>query len=436
VTAWPRSLLWRTFLLIAVLLLVSQIAGIAIFRAVERGPRASQLAQQIATIVNLTRAALVSADPQRRIELLQELSLREGIRVYPPEHEEAVIDLPDQPLLNRIASELQRELGPETHLKTEQGGVPGLWVSFRLDEEEYWIVMPRARIERQLPWTWVGWGSLSALLSLATAWLIVSRINRPLRALTRASADLGRGTHPEPVPEAGPTELRTLAGAFNRMTAALKHSEAERALLLAGVSHDLRTPLARMRLSVEMMGGADEAMASGMIQDIEDMDAIIEQFLDFARDATGEPLDPALDLDLLARTVAERYVRRGKPVSAHPGGVAPLPLRPLAMQRLIVNLVDNALRYAQSPVEIETHAEPGRAIVSVLDRGPGIPPEHAERLMQPFTRLDPARSGGSGAGLGLAIVDRLARLHAGTVELRPRPGGGLEARVTLPVRPA
>jgi len=197
----PRSLFWRTFLLIAALLLVSQSAWIEIFRLAEREPRAKQLAQEVASVVNLTRAALVSAAPEKRIELLRELSQIEGIRVYPPEHEESVIDLPDQPMLNMIQNEVQHILGEDTRLKTEQGGIPGLWVSVRIDEDEFWVVMPRARIEPQLPWNWIGWGALSALLSLAAAWLVVMLIDRPLKELTGAAAQLGRGARPAPVRE-------------------------------------------------------------------------------------------------------------------------------------------------------------------------------------------------------------------------------------------
>ncbi|HUJ86205.1 MAG TPA: ATP-binding protein, partial [Burkholderiales bacterium] len=137
------------------------------------------------------------------------------------------------------------------------------------------------------------------------------------------------------------------------------------------------------------------------------------------------------DLDALLRELTEQYVRRGRRVSFEPGGLAPLPFARQALRRAVANLVDNALRYAGEPVELRSRATPGGAIVEVLDRGPGVPPEQAERLKQPFTRLDPSRSGAGGSGLGLAIVERVARAHRGTLELLPREGGGLAARITL-----
>jgi two-component system osmolarity sensor histidine kinase EnvZ len=236
--------------------------------------------------------------------------------------------------------------------------------------------------------------------------------------------------------EEGATELRTLAGAFNRMTAALQQAETERALLLAGVSHDLRTPLSRMRLAVEMSADHDPAMTAGMVQDIEDMDAIIDQFLDFARDQSGENVEAAGDLNAIVRSVVARYQSRQRPVSFSLGELPPVPLRPAAIQRLLVNLIENALRYSGTAVEVETRAENGAVVVAVADRGPGIPPAEAQRMLQPFTRMEASRTGATGSGLGLAIVQRIAALHRGRIELLPRPGGGLEARVTLSLAPA
>lgn len=429
----PRSLLWRTFLLIGLLLIASLIAWIYILDASERDPRARAIAQQVASIVNLTRAAIVTAAPEKRIELLRYLSQHEGIRVYPAGDEEPVMDLPDSARVRAITREVRAVLGESTQLKLEQEGLSGLLVSFFIGGEEYWLALPRERIERQLPWEWIGWSALAGVLALIGAWFIVSRINQPMQALTRAAAELASGQRPRPLDEAGATELRTLARAFNGMTAALQQAETERALLLAGVSHDLRTPLSRLRLALEMLEGPDRGMAEGMVQDIEDMDAIIDQFLDFARDASGEAVDLHGNIDAIVAAVAERYARRQQAVSARAGGVPPMPLRPLAMQRLVVNLVDNALRYAGAPVEIETRTGASWAILSVLDRGPGIPAHAAERMLQPFTRMEVSRSGAQGSGLGLAIVQRIARVHGGRIELLPRNGGGLEARVSLPL---
>jgi two-component system osmolarity sensor histidine kinase EnvZ len=180
------------------------------------------------------------------------------------------------------------------------------------------------------------------------------------------------------------------------------------------------------------MSGADEETRAGMSEDIDEMDKVIGQFLDFARETSGEALQP-VDLAALAREVAESYRRRGAPVGADLPDAVELPVRPMALRRLLANLVDNALRYAgqDKPIDILLRAAGDEISLEVRDRGPGIPAEQVERLKRPFTRLDAARRDASGAGLGLAIVDRICRAHGARFDLLPRPGGGLIARVTL-----
>jgi two-component system osmolarity sensor histidine kinase EnvZ len=198
------------------------------------------------------------------------------------------------------------------------------------------------------------------------------------------------------------------------------------------VSHDLRTPLSRIRLGLEMMDRSEEsALKAGLVEDIEDIDAAIGQFLDFARLRDAEEAVPSTDVNAIVEDVVARYTRSGKPVRARFGETRPRALRPRALQRLVANLIDNALKHGGGEVEIATGTHTGSVYVEVLDRGPGIPAESTERMLQPFTRLDAARSG-SGTGLGLAIVDRIARMHGGRVQLLPRDGGGLRARVELP----
>jgi two-component system osmolarity sensor histidine kinase EnvZ len=433
-TLFPKTLLWRSVLLIALLLGLSHLAWLQIFRVTEREPRARQVAQQIVSAVNLTRAALITAQPSKRLELLDDLSTEEGIQVHVGVPGERVPPLPDRPFLKLVESEIKRQLGAGTQLALSRAGVRGAWVSFSIEGDEYWVYMPRSRLERVDPLRWVGWGALVLVFALLGAYLIVARINRPLRQLARAAGEIGRGRTPPPVAETGPAEIRTLAGAFNRMATDLKRLDEERALLLAGVSHDLRTPLSRIRLGLEMIDEkSDPALKAGLVQDIEDIDAAINQFLDFARITEGEAVVPDGDLSAIARELCDRYARAGKAVAGHFADIPPFALRPLAIQRLIANLVDNALRHGGGPVEIETALEGGKAVLEVRDCGPGIPPGEAELMLQPFTRLDAARSG-AGTGLGLAIVDRIARRHGGGVQLLPRDGGGLRARVELSLK--
>jgi len=439
---WPHTLLWQTFLLIVVLMLISVFAWYSIYRAYEREPHARQLAQMVESVVNLTRSALVSARPEKRPALLRELSSREGIRIYPVEKNEVVAPLPEKKTLSMTAELLRKGLGPQTRITLERNGEKALFVSFRIEEtldadenDEYWIALPRERIERSLPWQWMAWGLAALLLSLAGAYFIMFRVTRPLKALSRAALEVGRGHQPAPVGEAGPSEVAALARAFNQMSAGLARLDSDRALILAGISHDLRTPLTRMRMNIEL-SGADEQTREGMIIDIEEMDATIGQFLDFARETSGEVLQET-DLAGLLGEIAEQYTRRGARLETDFATLPVLPLRAQGVRRAVTNLIDNALRYAGSelPVLLALRSDAQELHIEVCDRGKGIPEQEVERLKLPFTRLDAARGNAGGAGLGLAIVDRIARSHDGRLSLLPRTGGGLVARISLPLTP-
>lgn len=430
----PRSLLWRTFLLVALLMLLSVAAWFAIFRSYEREPRARQLAQTLVSVANLTRVALISARPEARLEVLRELSDREGIRIYPAEVNDRIEPLPDSVFLHRVKELVQQAMGPQARLTLERDGEEALFVSFRIDDSddgEYWLALPRERMERVWPLSWIGWGVAALLLSLAGAWLIVFRITRPLKQLELAAQKVGAGETPPHLPEDGPIEIATVSHAFNQMGADLAQLDQDRALILAGISHDLRTPLTRLRMGIEMT--TDEVMRDGMIADVEEMDKTIGQFLDFARTESGEALC-STDLAALLAELAVQYQRRGFKVAA---AILPAPafasIRPQALRRAIANLIDNALRHAgsTSPVELTLTQAGKTTTIDVCDRGPGIPEDAVERIKRPFTRLEAARSNTAGAGLGLAIVERIARAHGGHLDLLSRPRGGLIARITL-----
>ena len=181
------------------------------------------------------------------------------------------------------------------------------------------------------------------------------------------------------------------------------------------------------------MSAADESIRQGMNADIEQMDRIIGQFLDFARAGeAGERAEPT-GIDAMVEEALEHYGKLGHALQAELGCGVSLPARPKALRRALANLIDNALRYGREPVGIRTGLRGSEVLIEVLDRGPGIPNSERERMKLPFTRLEPARSGSGGSELGLAIVERIARAHGGRVEFDGREGGGLTARLVLSV---
>lgn len=430
----PRTLLARLLLLIALLLAISIYASLKIFDYFDREPRATAAALQAITIVNYTRASLIASHEDRRIALLSELSGREGVRVYAADFLEDIEPLPDDVFINLIANKIRERLGVETIITVNHYGIPGLWISFNVDQDDFWVVIPRIQVDRPFPWHWLGWGAVVGLLSLLGAYLIASRINRPLNLLVYAADRLRNGEPAPRLPEDSMDELQAVSKTFNEMAESLMRLDNERTLLLAGVSHDIRTPLARLRIAVELLPDEScESLKTGMIEDIADMDNIIHQFLDFVRGIEGEPTKMT-DINALLTALAERQARAGRDLKLKLCSTYFIPLRPLAMQRLLDNLVGNAYTYAKGNVTVEAKITADNIVISVLDNGPGIPEEHAERLLRPFERMDGARNKNEGgSGLGLAICNRIAKLHGGSLELINRPEGGLEARLKLPI---
>src|SRR5581483_2007418 len=288
------TLFARAFLLIALLIVAALLASLQIYRVYEREPRSRELAQQTVSTVNLTRAALVNADPVLRRQLLIELNKTEP--------------LPDDELLDRVVQKVRDALGEETRFAYARDGEEGFWVSFFIDEDEFWVMLPRERFEPAIGLQWLSWLAAVVVLALLGAWFIASNIARPLAAMRRAAGRLGRGQPHQPLPEQGPREVRTVAAAFNRMASNLEAMERERAMVLAGISHDLRTPLSRLRLALEMSGAPGDEMQharDAMVADIEEMDAIIGQFLDFARGENEEKKEH--DIGDLVGELAEHY---------------------------------------------------------------------------------------------------------------------------------
>ncbi len=431
----PRTLLVRTFLLVSLLIFISVAIWLTLFGLAEREPRARQLAQLAVSVVNLTHAALVAADPVKRLELLRDLAESEGVHLYPAEPSDVVITLPDTFFYHVMNDTARSQLGPNTRLAGSINGQSGIWVRFSIgdtNDDDYWLMLPGEHAESDFPWQWLGWGSVSLTLALLGAWLIVSRVTLPLRVLARAAREVGRGKHPDPVPERGALELLQLARAFNRMSVDLKRIDAERSEVLAGISHDLRTPLARLRLESEM-SIIDDSARDAVNEDIEQMDSIIAQFLDYARGDSEE--QPELeDINTLVTQVTGTLGRASRLPEVILGEVPKTVIRLRALSRALVNLLENARKYGGDQISVTTRAENGEILIDVLDRGPGIPESEIVRLKRPFTRLESARTDTSGTGLGLAIVERIARLHGGTLDLLPRDGGGLIARLRFPQR--
>ncbi|VVD66735.1 ATP-binding protein [Pandoraea anhela] len=432
------GLFWRTFFLIALLIGVSLAAWYQSFRVIEREPRAQRVAQQLVSIVKLTRTALLYSEPDLRRALLQDLESNEGIRVYPREPADAVEKPRAGVVQDLIVRDVQRRLGTDTVIAAAVNEIPAMWISFKIDEDDYWVAIEQDRIDTATGLQLFSWGTFALALSLIGAAFITALVNRPFARLAHAARAIGEGQRPEPLPERGMGEAAEANRSFNQMVQELDRLEADRALMLAGISHDLRTPLARLRLETEM-SPSDETVKRDMISDIEQMDEIIGRFLDYARPASRTT--QSIDLSEVARDTAANFEgREDLNLSVELADTAPVLAERTDLKRLLTNLIENARKYGRDArtdianVHITTRILGERVEMRVRDTGPGIPEEQLHLVFRPFYRVDTARTKADGTGLGMAIVQRIATRYKGHASLRNvRPGSGLEIIVSFPL---
>jgi signal transduction histidine kinase len=294
----------------------------------------------------------------------------------------------------------------------------------RLSLDTPWVQRLRSRLLDPAFLTLFGLGIV--LLAYAAARLASS----PLRRMAQASTQLGQDLDRQPLALTGPSEVRQAAAAFNAMQARLQSHFAERTQMLAAITHDLQTPLTRLRLRLERV--EDEELRERLVADLQAMRALIDEGLELARSAeTAEP-SAMLDLDSLLESLVEDAVDAGANAEFTAGCGAVLPLRPLATRRMFANLIDNALKHGGS-VAVSAARDADTVTVLVRDHGPGLPEEMLERAFDPFFRAEDSRSRETGGtGLGLTIARMLAQKNGATLTLRNHPEGGLEARVTWP----
>ena len=432
------SLFWRTFFLLALLLFGCTVAWLQTFRALEYEPRAIQTAHQIASLVNLTRAALVYSDAITRSSLIKTLADQEGVRILPREPADRFEPYTSGTLDKRVTAELIDQLGDGSTVASRVNDEAGLWIGFTIESDAYWLLLDPTRFSHVGGRTWLVWLITAMVLSLAGAALIARFINRPLKQLSRATRQVREGEYEaHRLDESARTnEIRAVNIGFNRMADQLAKIEQDRAVMLAGISHDLRTPLARLRLETEM-SVADEDARNHMAADIAQLDSIIDKFLDYARP------DHVDFKPVLLREIVDSCTYA---VEDH-GDIhikidVPPDLRVMAdeveITRVISNLVENARRYGQTPstgvadVTIQAQAHDDAVLIKVRDHGAGVPPATLSQLTKPFFRGDAARTSAAGAGLGLSIVAKNIERMGGTFALTSTPGRGFAAHIRLP----
>ncbi|QJR80803.1 two-component system sensor histidine kinase EnvZ [Alteromonas pelagimontana] len=432
----PKSAFGQTVLLIGLLLLINQVVSYLSVTYYFIRPTSQQINSLLATQVQSLRAqGLLTADKSERqayarqtqVQILTtDQALEKGLRATT--------------YYGLMSSQVSSQIGVKADVRvstpTEQ--VPNapylVWINLR-SSPETWITIPLS-----------GWSDANispltiylmviGILSVAGGWLFVRRLNRPLQALQTAALQVGRGRFPPPLEEQGSSEMIAVTRAFNRMNQGIKQLEHDRTLMTAGISHDLRTPLTRIRLATEMLPDEQDWIRDGIVIDIEDMNAIIDQFIDYARKDRPEQWEDTNLNQLILDLSHARHFDESHHIELKLNDLPELRLRKIAIKRVLDNLIENAFRYGGERIVISSFHDPQqkRVYCRVRDFGPGIPDNELDSAFMPFSQGDKAR-GSLGSGLGLAITRRIIDGHDGEITLRNHPQKGLIAEFWLPVK--
>ncbi|QHI30828.1 HAMP domain-containing protein [Acinetobacter haemolyticus] len=427
----PRSAAMRTTILVLLMVFFSLFMSLWFFWRTLYLPELQQHARYLAIeleLVNNPDIRILHRDTEVDVDTW--LKNRIGIeyitdpKEFPKVEDKFLAEL----FTNQIEEKLAKELGVDdvtVYFKFKP--IPRIWIQTP-EMNGNWVREPLktyANYSVELIATWLfGVPILSSIIIL----ILVRQMNRPLRRLQNAANTYSKtGKAPYLDTNHGPLEIRQVNQAFNHMVYTLEQTERDRQIMLAGISHDLRTPLTRIRLTAEML--PDEFLREGLVYDVDDMDAILNQFISYMRDGSDEELS-----DTNINTLLQELVVQFQPldIQFEMQELPIIPARSLSLKRLIANLLNNAKRYGSEPIELSASHVDDHILITVADHGEGIPPDQVEELMQPFVRGNSARTI-QGSGLGLAIVKRIVDIHQGQINIRNREQDGLEVVISLPI---
>ncbi|MGN5764651.1 ATP-binding protein [Acinetobacter calcoaceticus] len=427
----PRSAAMRTTILVLFMVFFSLFMSLWFFWRTLYLPELQQHARYLAIeleLVNNPDIRILHRDSEVDVDTW--LKNRIGIeyvtdpKEFPRVEDKFLAEL----FTNQIEEKLAKELGvKDVTVYFKFKPIPRIWIQTP-EMNGNWVREPLKTYTNYSVELIAGWLFGVPIVSSIIILILVRQMNRPLRRLQNAANNYSKnGKAPYLDTNHGPLEIRQVNQAFNHMVYTLEQTERDRQIMLAGISHDLRTPLTRIRLTAEML--PDEFFREGLIYDVDDMDAILNQFISYMRDGSDEELT-----ETNLNTLLQELVVQFKPLDIR-FEVQELPIiaaRSLSLKRLIANLINNAKRYGAEPIELSASHVDDHILITVADHGEGIPPDQVEELMQPFVRGNSARTI-QGSGLGLAIVKRIVDIHQGQISIRNREQGGLEVVISLPI---
>ncbi len=413
-----RRLLDRNIATLVAVVLLGQVMAAGLLYQLVLRPQSQRLAAVTAEMTDTIGRSMASMSPADRRALVARFNDDDAVLIrvgdQPPE---AGLGRPGLIERDFIAA-ISNRLNHGKPVEWRKDGEGRLWVRLWLGGEDWWVSLTPRRLGAPLKSVALALGS--ALVAAIAGGIVLQHfIDKPLRRLVGAVDAYDPDRAGQRIDEGGPEEIAAVAGAFNRLSDRIAVQEAERALMLGAVSHDLRTPLTRLRLSLAMLHGADAEMLESAGRQVDRIEAMLGQFLDFARSFETEPVTRLALAPVVERVAEESGLGAGLLVDCVPDLV--LEARPAALERAIGNLLANARRYGQAPYRLAVREQDGALEIAVGDSGAGFDPAQGEALSRPFARSDAAR-GGDGTGLGLAIVQRVAAAHGGRLAFARRDG--------------
>lgn len=431
-------LFWRAYPALAAVVLGAVALWLVLLQRLDLQPRAIEQARQMAGLVSLARAALGQVDGINRVAMVKTFGQGGPARVRVREAADQAEPFEQDEFSRRVVRELRAQLGSDAQVARRVNGVEGLWVDFAIGPDRFWLhALPAdgEQVPQSTPWLVV---LVLAMTAAGLAWALRA-VTGPLRELTETTERMREGqAPPQPDPRRAVREIHDLNVGLNLMARQIERAEDERRVMLMGISHDLRTPLTRLMMDVEL-SVPEPAARAAMVDDLQQLNAIIGKFMEYARETPVQPQRVHL-AELAQREAASlrhaEDLRVQVDISADPVVMAD----PTELSRVFLNVFENARRYGRTPgtsvaeVEVQARRDGEWTVLVLQDHGPGVPPEALGRLTTPFYRGDEARSDVRGAGLGLAIVEKIVRRMGGELHMANRPGGGLRTEIRL--RPA
>ncbi|CAA6824746.1 MAG: Two-component sensor histidine kinase [uncultured Thiotrichaceae bacterium] len=403
-------------------------------------PMARQSSDDLAALIMFSAQTWAELPPDTRYDFAEELSSSHGLTLLTttPELEPHPLETP---YLHFLENALSRRAGEDIVIKTRSNDELWLWVDIPMLNQtlRFGFAHTRIGVQPSVVILWVILGG--AVVTILTSLLLVRRLTHPLERLYVGTRAFASGKKLAPIPESGPNELATLTTSFNDMMQQIHQLMENRTILLAGISHDLRTPITRMKLALEMLGDKpDPSLIESMRNDLDEMAELIGRTMEMAKgfevgNEEGQDVDLSVFIEQL---IAQYQTEEGKEIDMNSGTFCSHTLNTVALRRVLTNLLENALHYGGDEViQVFCECVSDKYVVQICDKGIGIPIDKREAVFQPFYRLEASRNKATGgSGLGLAIVKQLCKANGWHVQLLPKQDGGTIAQLEIPLEPA